>query len=242
LELFCQLKKQRFDFSFKSFPSFESLSNSTGKFNHLVYSTWFHSPLGPLAGGPPSFSCFEEFARALLKKPEEAPSASLELSLGAVPHIVTSPKPQTAGSSAGCLRSAVPLTMAYRRVDPEPFLPPGFSAMLVQHQEIMSTLVSRRLPPMHEDWAIINIHPLPDHEVLFHAVRDVVREYLVDHRRLGIRDIQRSHLGQVLVQFQSVLDRDNLVLLGPQQYLDASFTALRHNDAWNHRALFFNRE
>jgi hypothetical protein len=95
---------------------------------------------------------------------------------------------------------------------------------------------------MHEDWAIINIHPLLEHEVLFHVVRDVVREYLVDHQRLVIRDIQRSHLGQVLVQFQSVLDRDNLILLGPQQYLDASFTALRHNDAWNHRSLFFNRE
>jgi hypothetical protein len=53
----------------------------------------------------------------------------------------------------------------------------------------------------------------------------------VDNRRLIIRDIQRSHLGQVLVRFESVFDRDNLVLLGPQQYLDASFTALRHNDA-----------
>jgi hypothetical protein len=95
---------------------------------------------------------------------------------------------------------------------------------------------------MHEDWAIINIHPLLAHEVLFPTVRDVIREYLVEHRRIGVRDIQRSHLGQVLVQFNSVLERDNLVLLGPQQYLDASFTALRHNDAWNHRALFFNHE
>jgi hypothetical protein len=95
---------------------------------------------------------------------------------------------------------------------------------------------------MHEDWAIINIHPLPAHEVLFPVVRDVIREYFVEHRRVGVRDIQRSHLGQVLVQFYSVLERDNLVLLGPQQYLDATFTALRHNDAWNHRALFFNRE
>jgi hypothetical protein len=95
---------------------------------------------------------------------------------------------------------------------------------------------------MHEDWAIINIHPLPEHEVLFPTVRDVIREYLVEHRNVGVRDIQRSHLGQVLVQFYSVLEHDNLVLLGPQQYLDATFTALRHNDAWNHQALFFNRE
>jgi hypothetical protein len=110
--------------------------------------------------------------------------------------------------------------------------------MVVQHREIMARSVTRRLPPMHEDWAIINIQPLPEHEVLFPAVRDVVREYLVEHRRLGVRDIQRSHLGQVLVQFNSVLDRDNLVLLGPQQYLDATFTAQRHNDAWNHMSLF----
>jgi hypothetical protein len=132
--------------------------------------------------------------------------------------------------------------MAYRRVDPEPFLPPGFSASVVQHRGIMVRSVSQRLPPMHEDWAVINIHPLPEHEVLFPAVRDVVREYLVEHRRVGVRAIQRSHLGQVIVQFRSVLERDNLVLLGPQQYLDATFTAVRHNDAWNHRALLFNHE
>jgi phage-related baseplate assembly protein len=48
---------------------------------------------------------------------------------------------------------------------------------------------------MHEDWAIINIHPLPEHEVLFPAVRDVIREYLVERRRIGVRDIRRSHLG-----------------------------------------------
>jgi hypothetical protein len=132
--------------------------------------------------------------------------------------------------------------MAYRRVDPEPFLPPGFSASVVLHREVMARSVTRRLPPLHEDWAIINIQPLPDHEVTFLAVRDVVREYLVEHRRLGVRDIQRSHLGQVLVQFSSVLERDNLVLLGPQHYLDAIFTAQRHNDAWNHRALVFNCE
>jgi hypothetical protein len=64
----------------------------------------------------------------------------------------------------------------------------------------------------------------------------------VGHRRVGVRAIQRSHLGQVIVQFRSVLERDNLVLLGPQQYMDATFTAVRRNDAWNHRVLFFNHE
>jgi hypothetical protein len=209
-----------------------------GKLKFLDHSSWFRSPAEPLIGGPPSYSCFEEFARVvLLKKSKTTPLQSLTLSLG-----VTSSKPQTAPSWPIGWRSSLPSPMAYRRVDPEPFLPPSFSATVVMHREVMARSVTRRLPPMHEDWAIINIQPLPEHEVIFPAVRDVVREYLVEHRWLGVRDIQRSHLGQVLVQFNRVLDRDNLVLLGPQQYLDATFTAQRHNDAWNHRALFFNRE
>jgi hypothetical protein len=238
LELFCNLKKTKFRFPLSSFPSFERRSNLEGALNFLDYGSWFRPLPGSLTAGPPKFGCFEEFARAvLLKKSEQTPIASLKLSLG-----VTSPKPQTALLPLVRRRSLDSLAMAYRRVDLEPFLPSGFSAMAVQHREIMTRSVSRRLPPMHEDWVIINIHPLPEHEVLFPTVKDVIREYLVEHRMLGVRDIQRSHLGQVLVQFHSVLERDNRVLLGPQHYLDATFTALRHNDAWNHRALFFNHE
>jgi hypothetical protein len=237
LDFFCPSKNTSFGSPLTSFPAFGSRALLVGNQNSPDHSTWFRSPVASLIGGPPIFSCFEEFAREVLKKFESAPLQSLTLSLG-----VTSTKPQPASSSSAGWRSSLPAPMAFRHVDPEPFLPPGFSATVVLHREIMARSVSRRLPPLHEDWAIINIQPLPDHEITFPAVRDVVREYLVEHRRLGVRDIQRSHLGQVLVQFSSILERDNLVLLGPQQYLDASFTVQRHNDAWNHRALYFNRE
>jgi hypothetical protein len=232
LELFCNLKKSEFGFPLSLFPSFESNCLLEGSSYSSDFGSWFRPTPGSLTvGAPPTFACFGEFARAvLLKIYEQAPEASLELSLG-----VTSPKPQTAPLLSAHRRSSKNLAMAYRRVDLEPFLPPGFSASVVQHRGIMVRPVSQRLPPMHEDWAIINIHPLPVHEVLFPAVRV---EYLVEHRRVGVRAIQRSHLGQVIVQFRSVLERDNLVLLGPQQYLDATFTAVRDNDAWNHRALF----
>jgi hypothetical protein len=240
LELFCKRKKSEFGFPLSSFPSFESFCPLEGSPRLLDFGSWFRSSSRSLTGGtPPSFASFGEFAEAvlLLKKSEQAPDTSLELALG-----VTSTKPQPASPPLALRRSSENLSMAYRRVDPGPFLPPGFSAAVVQHRGIMVRSVSQRLPPFHEDWAIINIHPLPEHEVLFPAVRDVVREYLVEHHRVGVRAIQRSHLGQVLVQFRSVLERDNLVLLGPQQYLDATFTAVRHNDAWNHRALLFNHE
>jgi hypothetical protein len=202
LELFCNRKKSEFGFPLSSFPSFESNCLLEGSSHLLDFGSLFCPSPGSLTGGtPPTFACFGEFARAvLLKIYEQAPETSLELSLG-----VTSPKPQTAPLLLALRRPSKNLSMAYRRVDPEPFLPPGFSALVVQHRGIMVRSVSQRLPPMHEDWAIINIHPLPEHEVLFPAVRDVVREYLVKHRRVGVRAIQRSHLGQVIVQFRSVL-------------------------------------
>lgn len=68
LELFCHLKKQRFGFPLKSFPSFESRSNLAGNFKILDYSSWFCSTSGSLTSGPPSFGCFEEFARVVLLK------------------------------------------------------------------------------------------------------------------------------------------------------------------------------
>jgi hypothetical protein len=147
LELFCNLKKTNFGFPLSSFPSFERRSNLEGTLKFLDYSSWFSPLLGSLTPGPPKFGCFEEFIRAvLLKKSEQTPIASLELSLG-----VTSPKPQTAPLPLVCWRSSDSLAMTYRRVDAVPFLPPGFSAMAVQHREIMSRSISRRLPPMHED-------------------------------------------------------------------------------------------
>jgi hypothetical protein len=63
LELFCHLKKSYFGFPLILFPSFESRANSVGKLKFLDHSSWFRSPAEPLIRGPPSYGCFEEFAR-----------------------------------------------------------------------------------------------------------------------------------------------------------------------------------
>jgi hypothetical protein len=97
------------------------------------------------------FQLLRRVCQGFIKNSEQALHATLELSLGSVSRVVTSPKPQTARSSSSCLCSSPPLAMAYRRVDPRPFLPPGFNVMLVQHHETMTRSVDRRLPPMHED-------------------------------------------------------------------------------------------
>jgi hypothetical protein len=93
LDLFCPSKKSIFSFPLASFPAFGSRAILVGNRNSPDHSTWFRSPMVSLTGGPPSFSCFEEFAREVLKKSESSPLQSLTLSLG-----LTSPKPQTAPS------------------------------------------------------------------------------------------------------------------------------------------------
>jgi hypothetical protein len=77
------------------------------------------------------------------------------------------------------------------------------------------------------------VQPLPEHEVNFHIFDDIIHEYLVGVRRIQVRSIQRSHLGQALVRFRFAFDRDNLVAMGPQQALGFSFTVIRHNEGWN---------
>jgi hypothetical protein len=94
----------------------------------------------------------------------------------------------------------------------------------------------------HEDWAIVTINPLPADEVLFHNVREVVHEFLVHHRRLRIRDIQKPHLGQAMVRFEHIYDKDNMIAQGPQPYGDVSFSFTRHNEGRNWRLIEFNRE
>jgi hypothetical protein len=61
-------------------------------------------------------------------------------------------------------------------------------------------------------------------------------------RRVQVRSIQRSHLGQALVRFRFTFERDNLVAMGPQQALGFSFTVIQHNEGWNQCALTFNHE
>jgi hypothetical protein len=149
----------------------------------------------------------------------------MELALFTKPHSATlpwkNPSPSTSLLSVVLLPPSHSDTlgatedMAFRRVDPAPFLPHGFVAQQVDHREIMVRTVTRPQPSVHEDWGIVLVQPLPEHEVNFHIFDDIIREYLVEARRVQVRSIQRSHLGQALVRFRFAFDRDNLVALGP---------------------------
>jgi hypothetical protein len=74
LDLFCPNKKTSFGSPLASFPAFGSRAILVGNQNSSDYSTWFRTPAMSLIGGPPRFSCFEEFAREVLKNLNRHPS------------------------------------------------------------------------------------------------------------------------------------------------------------------------
>ena len=72
-------------------------------------------------------------------------------------------------------------------------------------------VVLPRRPCRHEDWVIASIHPLLA-DAPFPNVRDVLEEFVVVHKQLGLRDIQRCSFGEAYVRLTRVGDRDKLVL------------------------------
>jgi hypothetical protein len=85
--------------------------------------------------------------------------------------------------------------MAFQQDDPCPFTPRGFQAMEIHQREFMVRSVVSHPETMHEDYAIISFNPLPAHPMHFGPVRDVIHEFLEDHMRVAIRDVQPTHLG-----------------------------------------------
>jgi hypothetical protein len=106
----------------------------------------------------------------------------------------------------------------------------------------MARAIMHSLPRVHEDYAIISIAPIPNHPLHFPAVREVIEEFLVEHMHVGIQDIQPSHLGQALVRFENIFDRDLLVNNSPHTYAGLNFTMVCHNAVRNWREIQFNQE
>ena len=118
--------------------------------------------------------------------------------------------------------------------------------MHLQHVEnrqfMVRAVASSRPVPRHEDWAIFNINPLPGNALNFNAVSDVLEDFFVDVARVQIRTIQRTHLGQALVQFVRVYERDTLIANSPHQFDNVAISFVKHNQGRNWRRVTFNRE
>lgn len=106
---------------------------------------------------------------------------------------------------------------------------------------MVCSLLSRPLA-RHEDFAIVTYDPLPYHQVPFTVIRATILAFLEDHERVRVVCIQPSSLGQALVKFEYLFDRDRLVNTSPHDFNGRSFTFAKHNKGRNHRAVEFNRQ
>lgn len=70
----------------------------------------------------------------------------------------------------------------------------------VKNRRFMVRAVASSRPlARNEDWAIVNIAPLPDNILNFQDVSGVLDDFFADVACVQVRSIQRSHLGQALV-------------------------------------------
>lgn len=133
--------------------------------------------------------------------------------------------------------------MSFERYDPEPFMPNGFHRVAVQHRVPATRAVVVHPRSLNEDVAIITIEPMPAQvQVQFPVIQGVVREFLENHLDVEVKEIQPCHLGQALVRFEFVHDRDRLVGIEHFHHDGLHFRLVRHNQGRNWKALNFNKE
>ena len=132
--------------------------------------------------------------------------------------------------------------MAYFCANPAPFIPEGLHQIDVQARKPMERVVLMRPRAKHYDLAIVSIDPIPEQQVTFQAIREVVSDFLVNEQHVVMTDMQPTHLGQAFVRFKNVFDRDRLIQHGAYVFGNVTITFVEHNKGRNWRAINFNRE
>jgi hypothetical protein len=193
-------------------------------------SGWFKGKQlkGPISS-PPIYHSFVEFLQAVF--PAATP-------LSTYLTIATT----SLASPSSLVPSSLPERMGYQLADPALFMPKGFQTLKIHGRKMMTRACTRRAMQHHEDWVIVSIQPLLVNEVPFPNVRDVLHEFLIHHKRIRVRDIQKTHLGQAMVRFEHIYDRDNCIALSPHPYGDVTFSFVKHNEGKNWRRMEFNMD
>jgi hypothetical protein len=114
--------------------------------------------------------------------------------------------------------------------------------MDVQARKPMKRVVLMRPRAKNHDLAIVSIHPMPEQQVTFQAIRAVVTDFLNNEQHVVFTDMQPTHLGQAFVRFRNAFDRDRLINSGPFLFGNVTITFTEHNKGRNWRAINFNRE
>lgn len=85
------------------------------------------------------------------------------------------------------------------------------------------------LNPTHEDLAIVTLLPMPQGNVVFINVRDVLWDFL-HTKRIAVTAFSKCPFGQAYVRFDSVADRDFLLNKSPHLFDDIHVIFQKHNE------------
>lgn len=188
------------------------------------------SPAATLPAGPPTFATFGEFGRAVLGL--RFPSS--------VRHFPWSIKTLTATMPSSS--SSDQATMAYRLVDPAPFMPQGAQRLMIPGRPLVRRVVTGVIQECNNDVAIATLNPLPQNHMAFGEIRNVLADFLNVHLGIPYQSIQRRPYGQAYVKFSYHHHRDFLINGSPHHYGNGTISFIPHNRAWNNRAAIMTHE
>lgn len=180
-----------------------------------------------VASPPRVFSNFGEYASAVLGINPPKP----------VVHVVWEEKTPI----ATVFPPSPQCTMAFRFVDPTPFMPPGAQRRMVEGRPIMCRVVIGHVAQRNNDVGIAVLQPMPQGPINFMAIHNILEDFL-QQRNIGFRSMQPCPFGQAYIRFNYILERDMLIHESPHHYGNGTISFLPHNRAWNNRIAIMSHE
>lgn len=132
--------------------------------------------------------------------------------------------------------------MAYRFIDPTPFMPEWGQRVMVPGRPVMHRVVTGRVQRRNNDVAIAFIYLLPQEQMEFAAIRETLEEYIHVQMHIPTFDIQPCPFGQAYVTFSHLYHRDFLINAGPRAFGNLHISFVAHDKGWNNRTAVYTHE
>lgn len=85
--------------------------------------------------------------------------------------------------------------MATFPFDLTPFIPPNHHRIEVEGRPARVHVLTGVAPPLHEEWVIATIVPMPNLPIQFNTISEVLSDFLTDVKHLGFSKISPCPFG-----------------------------------------------
>ena len=103
-------------------------------------------------------------------------------------------------------------------------MPRGCNRVEVSGRKAMTRAVIGGLRGRNSDVSIATIQPLPEEHISFASIKELLDDFLRNHRRVGVRMIQPCPYGQAFVKIYLFHDRDFVIQNSPHNYGNYNIT------------------